>query len=112
MGGVPHHKAPVLNAQLPSQLLDLLCHNNGVLLADLLSCLRLVVIRAAVHVRVPVDGTEQVPAAAVETWIGEFQRDKAELIINHQGGEVTQIGREGWLLAHSDTPFMPKKRSE
>lgn len=65
-GGAPGHQAAVRAAQPPSQLLDLLSDNNGVLLTDLLSSFCLVVIGAGVHVGVPVDGTEQVPAAAVE----------------------------------------------
>jgi len=65
-GGAPGHLVAVRAAQPPSQLLDLLSNNDGVLLADLLGSFCLVVVGAGVHVGVPVDGTEQVPAAAVE----------------------------------------------
>lgn len=65
-GGAPGRLAAVRAAQTPSQLLDLLGNNDGVFLADLLGSFCLVVVGAGVHVRVPVNGTEQVPAAAVE----------------------------------------------
>lgn len=65
-GGAADHLAAVGAAQPPSQLLDLLSNNDGVLLTDLLGGFCLVVVGAGVHVGVPVNGTEQVPAAAVE----------------------------------------------
>lgn len=66
-GGAPGCLAAVRAAQPPSQLLDLLSNNDGVLLTNLLSSFCLVVVGAGVHVRVPVNGTEQVPTAAVKT---------------------------------------------
>lgn len=64
--GAPGDLAAVQAAQPPSQLLDLLSDNDGVFLTDLLGGFCLVVVGAGVHVGVPVDGAEQVPAAAVE----------------------------------------------
>lgn len=66
-GGAPGCLAAVRAAQPPSQLLDLLSNNDGVLLTNLLSSFCLVVVGTGMHVRVPVNGTEQVPTAAVET---------------------------------------------
>lgn len=65
-GGAPGDLAAVQAAQPLSQLLDLLSNNDGVLLTDLLSSFCLVVVGAGMHVGVPVNGTEQVPAAAVK----------------------------------------------
>lgn len=65
-GGAPGHLAAVGAAQPLSQLLDLLSNNDGVLLTDLLGSFCLVVVGTGMHVRVPVNGTEQVPTAAVE----------------------------------------------
>ena len=52
--------------------LDLVRHHNRVLLADLGRGLRLVVIRTAVLVRVPVDPAKQVATATVESWWAQW----------------------------------------
>lgn len=51
-----------------SYSLDLVGDHHGVLFADLVGGFRFVVVRTAVLIRVAVDSTEQIPAAAAETW--------------------------------------------
>lgn len=55
-----------------SNLLDLLAHYDGVLLADFLGRLRLVVVRTLVFVRVAVKAAEQVSAATLKSGEADF----------------------------------------
>ena len=77
--------------------LDLVSHYHGVLFTDLGSSLGLVVIGTVVLVGVPMDATEQVATATVESWKHKDQGSK----LVHENRTTIQ---DRWL---NETFFFP-----